>query len=72
MASVVVTGESERLDRIAKAGLGSERGGAVEALLEANPGLAARGPFATLGTRLKLPNKVSAPDAPDAAARPWE
>lgn len=72
MAAVFVVRDEERLDRLAKAMLGSERGGGLEAVLEANPGLGAGGPFAPFGTRLTVPATVVAPDAPKGPQRPWE
>lgn len=71
MAKITVTAERERLDRIAAAALGSEREGGVEALLAANPGLAAGGAFATFGTELRVPKTVARP-AVLQPTRPWE
>ncbi|WP_020179772.1 tail protein X [Methylopila sp. M107] len=72
MSVIEVRAERERLDRLARAGLGSERSGGIEALLAANPGLAAAGPFQALGARLRLPETVVPPERPDAPTRPWE
>lgn len=47
--------EGERLDKIARAELGSELGGTVEAILDLNPGLAALGPTPPPGTKINLP-----------------
>lgn len=47
--------DGERLDRIARAELGSEHGGTLEAILALNPGLAALGPVLPLGTPIRLP-----------------
>lgn len=44
-----------RLDRVAKAIYGTEQGGTVEALLDANPGLAALGAFLPPRTVLAIP-----------------
>lgn len=45
----------ERIDRIALVLYGSERGGTVELLWAANPGLADRGPFIPAGTVIQVP-----------------
>lgn len=66
-----VTADEERIDRIAKAIYGTEQGGTVEALLAANPGLAALCPLIPRNTKITVPAK--APPAPSAAyPRPWE
>ena len=67
----VISEEEERLDRIARRLYGTERGGTVEALLAANPGLAAFGPFIPQGTRLVVPSRP-APQSDPALTRPWE
>lgn len=69
-APYLVREETERLDRIARAIYGSERGGTVEALLDANPGLAALGPQIPAGTWIAVPEPPPAPDAE--LVRPWE
>lgn len=51
--------EGERLDRIAKKLLGTERNGSVEAILDANPGLAAlsmAGGMVPEGTVIVIPD----------------
>ena len=60
----------ERLDRLAKRLYGTEQGGTVEALLDANPGLAALSPFVPGGTTLMVPEVDTTP--PDDLLRPWE
>ncbi|WP_456013778.1 tail protein X [Methylorubrum populi] len=45
----VVEQDQERIDRIAGKLYGTARGGTVEALLLANPGLAAEGPYLVRG-----------------------
>lgn len=62
--------DGERLDRIAKALFGSERDGATETLLDANPGLAGLGPVIPAGTVIAVPDEVTAPA--DATQRIWE
>lgn len=70
--AVTTTAEELRLDILTRDLLGSEGGGNVEALLAANPGLAAGGAFVPAGTRLVVP------DVPRPASRllpsinPWE
>lgn len=63
--------DGERLDKIAKAELGSERTGTVEAILALNPGLAALGPILPLGTAIKLPPRPSTGPARKTVARIW-
>lgn len=58
----VVRRDGERLDRIARTELGSERGGTVEAILALNPGLARLGGIPPVGTRIRLPARP--PDGP--------
>lgn len=48
----------ERLDRIARAYYGTERGGTVEALLDANPGLADLGAIVPEATAIDIPAEV--------------
>lgn len=52
--------DGDVVDAIARAAYGSERGGATEALLDANPGLADRGPLLAAGTALRLPRPPEA------------
>jgi phage tail protein X len=67
----VVREGGERIDRIARAIYGTELGGTVEALLAANPGLAARGPFVEQGISLTVP--VDVPDRRSTAFQlAWE
>lgn len=58
MTSYTVAWGGERLDRIAKAIYGSEQDGTVEALLDANPGLAALGFLIPAGTVVAVPAEV--------------
>lgn len=62
--------EPVRLDILAKETMGTERDGAIEALLAANPGLAAQGPF------VRAPMEIEIPDTPPAPAvttvSPWD
>ena len=60
-----------RLDRIARELYGTERGGTIEALLDANPGLAELGPMIPLGTVLTVPPQPVAPPAAG-LTRLWE
>jgi len=65
-----VTEDGKRLDQAALAIYGTERGGSVEALLDANPGLAATLPFVPAGTVLVVPE---APDPePETIVAPWD
>lgn len=60
----------ERIDRIAKRLYGSERGGSVERLWDANPGLAAQGAFVAPRTVLVVPDPPPTPTA--AVQLPWK
>lgn len=60
MNSYVVKFGGERIDRIARAIYGTERGGTVEALLDANAGLAAHGVIVPEGTVIAVPAEVAA------------
>ena len=70
----VVTEDEERLDRIARAIYGDEGNGAVERLLDANPGLSGRTPTATgalpFGTVVTVPAVPAAADT--GPTRPWQ
>lgn len=60
MTSYTVTAlEGERLDRIARQVYGTERGGTVEGLLAANPGLAAHGTIIPAGTVIETPAELA-------------
>lgn len=48
--------EDIRLDRLTKHLMGKTGDGAVEALLAANPGLAAQGPIVAEGTVVEVPD----------------
>lgn len=65
---------ADRVDRIAKALYGTERGGTVEALLDANPGLAAHlvdsAAIVPEGELLTVPAVEARPA--DRIVRPWE
>lgn len=67
----IVTGDEERVDRIARDLYGSERGGALERLLDANPGMARRGPFLPRGTELDVPERPAVKPNP-AFQRVWD
>lgn len=65
-----VAQDEERLDRIARTLYGTERGGTIESLLEANSGLAALGPMVPRGTVITVPPRPTPP--PSGLVRPWE
>lgn len=67
----VVQRDGERLDRIAKKQLGSERDGTVESILKLNPGLAAKGWRLPLGTTIKLPPRPTPGPARPIIKRVW-
>lgn len=70
MRRYIVGHGGERIDRIARAIYGTELGGTVEALLDANPGLAAHGPVMPEGTMIEAPEIVDT--APAAYVVAWE
>ena len=55
MATVYITRQNEIVDAICRSTYGDESG-YVEAVLEANPGLAGLGPVLPIRTRLMLPD----------------
>ena len=63
--------EEDRLDVVAKAMLGAEGGGNLEALLKANPGLAAGGLFLPAGRVLIVPAIDREPTVLP-SINPWE
>ena len=66
-----VTRDGERLDRVARAELGTERGGTVESVLALNPGLAAFGPILPVGTVIKLPARPGNGPTRNQVTRIW-
>lgn len=60
----------DRLDRVAKREYGTEQGGTVEALFDANPGLADKGFFLTSVQEIDGP-EVEPEEAED-IQRPWD
>jgi phage tail protein X len=63
--------DGERLDRICRKELGTERGGTVESVLELNPGLAALGWTLPLGTVIKLPPRPTGGPKRPVVKRIW-
>lgn len=61
---------SERIDRFARRIYGSEQGGTVEALLDANPGLATVALAIPGGTLIEVPDID--PQEAEPQLRPWE
>lgn len=51
-----VTQQDDMVDAIAKRAYGDEHGGAAEAILEANPGLADHGPLLPANLTINLPD----------------
>lgn len=64
--------EDTRIDQLARDAYGSERGGNVEALLAANPGLAALGPLIPRGTVVLLPQRSEPGAASAFTVNPWD
>lgn len=58
--ATILSAQGEVLDTICTRTYGDESG-YVEALLEANPGLAAKGPILPMGTKVRLP-EIKKPD----------
>lgn len=70
MATVVNIAQAWRLDIVALQTMGAEQNGCLEALLGANQGLAAGGPYIAENTVLAIP---AAPPIPAAATvNPWD
>jgi phage tail protein X len=70
MVDLYITTQDWRLDLLAKHLMGSANHGNVEALLNANAGLSAKGQFIAAGTRLIVPKPQAA--KPVSAVNPWE
>lgn len=62
--------EPVRLDILAKEKMGSERDGAFEALLAANPGISASGPFVAAPVIIEIPEAPQKP--PVSIISPWD
>jgi phage tail protein X len=62
--------EPVRLDILAREQMGTERDGAMEALLDANPGLAKEGPFVVAPRFVEIPPTPSRPPVPN--VNPWD
>lgn len=65
MKTYVVGYGGERLDRIARQLYGTEKGGTVEVLLDANPGLSMCWPQIPEGTVINVPVQVATPPQND-------
>lgn len=61
---IVITRQGDVLDALCLAHYGHN--GALEAVLAANPGLAALGPIYPAGVEIFLPDNIPAPSAPRA------
>jgi len=66
MPTSYVTQQGDMVDAIAYVHYGTEHGGTAEAILAANPGLAAHGPVLPPNLRLTLPD-LPAPATPQLA-----
>ncbi|WP_043879235.1 tail protein X [Azorhizobium caulinodans] len=60
-----------RLDQLVDVLMGTAAQGAVEAVIAANPGIAALGPVVPAGTRVTVPD-LPEPEASSAFVRVWE
>jgi len=70
MSVVTVMAPGERVDQLAKRIYGREANGLVEALLSANPGLAATAQLIPAGTRVRAPALPDETQSPN--IRPWD
>lgn len=73
MTTQITKTEPVRLDILAAETMGRASGGALEALLAANPGLADAGPF--LDASEERPRAITVPSPPETPAQtvnPWE
>ena len=68
--TVWITAEGDMLDAVCRLHYGP-RTGAAEAVLDANPGLADRGPVLPAGVRIKLPELGEEPPS-SGAVRLWD
>lgn len=68
MARIETAAPDEPLDVFVRRTCGTERNGNVEAVLDANPGLALEGPILPAGRRIRIPDTVSPASAPAPAA----
>jgi phage tail protein X len=62
--------EPVRLDILAKEQMGTERDGAMEALLDVNPGLAKEGPFIVAPRFVEIAPTPEKPPVP--TVNPWD
>jgi phage tail protein X len=62
--------EPLRLDILAQETMGTAADGALEALLDANRGMADAGPFLTAPREVEVPETPAAPAVP--AVNPWD
>jgi phage tail protein X len=70
MAQNITVTQGLRLDIVAAETMGTEQNGCLEALLGANQGLAAGGPYIAEGTTIVVP---AAPPVPAAqTVNPWD
>jgi phage tail protein X len=66
----ITIAEPVRLDILAAETMGTEKNGALEALLAANPGLAEEGPYLAAPRKLAIPPTPQKPPAP--SINPWD
>lgn len=68
--TIWITAEGDMVDAVCRLHYG-DRPGAAEAVLDANPGLADRGPVLPAGVRIRLPDLEERP-ASSGAVRLWD
>jgi phage tail protein X len=71
-ATFVVDVDGLTVDELARRVYGSERAGNTEALLKANPGLAAEGLLLPRGRRVVIPDRPRQQAAPITTVNPWD
>lgn len=72
VATYIVQVEGLCVDELARRIYGTERDGNTEAILEANPGLAAEGLLVPIGRRIVLPDRPRPQTRPVATINPWD
>lgn len=72
LATYEVKVEGLCVDELARRIYGTERDGNTEAILAANPGLAAEGLLIPIGSRIVLPDRQRPQARPVATVNPWD
>lgn len=72
MTTTYTTSDGDTVDAVAWRYYGTTAGKVVEALLDANPGLADRGPILPAGVPITMPAISVSPTAEKSAVRLWD